>query len=150
MVGIPATLISQLFISISRMGVKYLYVNQPQMSTPQLLLYRAIVAFAFNIVWLNVRLKHEMWTSVRRDLVGQLTLKVLHGNFQQYVLYTSVMYWPLTTTAAARLASPFLTLLLACIFLREFATKGQLLYISLVMGSAMLIVCNTPPRNADE
>lgn len=81
MVGIPATLISQLFVSMSRMGVKFLYLSQPEMSPTQLLLYRAIVAFAFNIVWLNVRIKHEMWTSVRRDLAGQLALKVFHGNF---------------------------------------------------------------------
>lgn len=60
------------------------------------------------------------------------------------------MFWPLSTTAAARLATPFLTCILACIFLREFATKGQLSYITLVLLSAMLIVLNTPPRTDSE
>ena len=68
-VGIPATLLSQLCISLSRVGVKYLYHTHPAMVSTQLLLYRAAIALAFTVVWLNVKLKKEMYTSVRRELV---------------------------------------------------------------------------------
>ena len=64
-----------------------------------------------------------MCTSVKRDLIGQLVVKVIHSFFVTFFIYTSVMYWPLTVTASARLAAPLMTIVLACIFLREFATK---------------------------
>ena len=85
--------------------------------------YRAIVAFAFNILWLNVRLKKEMCTSVRPELIGQLVTKVIHGNVAQFMTYSGVLYWPLSTLASARLSSSFFTLILAYIFLRELATR---------------------------
>ena len=114
-----------------------------------MLCYRAIVAFAFNVVLLNVNLKKEMYTSVKRELIGQLVVKVIHSIVLQFFLYTSVMYWPLTTTASVRLAAPLMTILLAAIFLKEFATKPQLFFLFLTMGGAVMIVMSTPVSAED-
>ena len=85
--------------------------------------YRAIVAFIFNVLWNNIDLKNQMFTNVNKDLACQLAVKVAHGNMQATLLYTAIMYWPLSTTAAARLVAPLFVIILSCIFLREFATK---------------------------
>ena len=59
-----------LFISVSRLGIKSLYNGNPEFGVVQLLIYRAIIAFAFNLIWLNVRIPQEMYGTVRRDLIG--------------------------------------------------------------------------------
>ena len=82
-----------------------------------MLFYRAILASAFNVIWLNRHLKYEMYDSVKRDLVCQLIFKVIHGNIQFITIYASAMYWPLVTASAARLAIPFMTFILACLIL---------------------------------
>ena len=53
-VGISATLLDKLFISLSRVGVEYLYAKYPEMTVFQMLLYRAVFATAFSLVWVNV------------------------------------------------------------------------------------------------
>lgn len=116
----------------------------------QMLFYRAFVAFAFNVIWLNRNLKKEMYTSVQRELVGQLAVKVVHSIILQFFLYTSVMYWPLTVTASARLAAPVLTIMLACVFLREFATKLELLYLAITLSGAIMIVIYSPISEEDQ
>ena len=107
-------------------------------------MYRAIVAFAFNILWLNVNLKKEMCTSVKKEMVGQLVTKVIHGNIQQFMIYSGVLYWPLTTLAAARLSAPFFVLILAYICLRELATRAQLIYLAFTLTGAAAMILNSP------
>ena len=85
--------------------------------------FRAIVAFICNVLWNNIDLKKEMFTNVSKDIVCTLIAKIAHGTMQATLLYTAVMYWPLSTTAAASLVSPFFVIILSIIFLREFATK---------------------------
>ena len=79
MVGVLAVVGMNFVISFSRLGIKYLYNRHLEFGVVQLLTYRAIIAFAFNIVYLNVNLKREMYTALRRDLMGQLIAKVLHS-----------------------------------------------------------------------
>ena len=68
--GVMAVLVGTLCLALSRLGIKHLYESQPDLSAVQLMTYQAIVAFAFNILWLNVSLKKEMCTSVKKELIG--------------------------------------------------------------------------------
>ena len=79
-IGIPAVLLSNLCLALSRLCIKYIFTGHPDIGFSQLLLYRAILSFAFNIIWLNKNLKVEMYDSVKRELIGQLILKGIHGN----------------------------------------------------------------------
>ena len=91
-----------------------------------------------------------MCTSVKRELVGPLIVKVIHGFFVNYFMNVSVMYWPLTVTSSARLAAPLMTVILACICLREFATPLQLVFLALTSGGAIMIVLSSPISEADQ
>ena len=79
MKGMIAVVLLNLVISFQRLSVKYLYNQNPNMDVLQLLIYRAIIAFCFNVLWLNVKLKDEMYTTVRRELIGNLAAKVAHS-----------------------------------------------------------------------
>ena len=59
------------------------------------------------------------------------------------------MYWPITTCATARLACPFFTLILACIFLREFSTRTQYIYLGLTLSGAAVVILNTPESESE-
>ena len=85
-----------------------------------------------------------MYTTVRRDLIGQLVAKVILGNFTTFFIFTSVMYWPMTVAASARLIGPMITVVLSSIFLREFATKLQLLFLALTLGGAIMVIQSSP------
>ena len=67
--GFTALLVSTILISTSRLGCKYLYNEHPHLSSIEFVFYRALLGFAFNILWLNRNLKKEMYTSVKRELV---------------------------------------------------------------------------------
>ena len=56
--------------AVSRLGIKYMYNRHIKFEVIQMLTYRAVIAFTFNIVYLNVNLKHEMYDSLRRELLG--------------------------------------------------------------------------------
>ena len=114
-----------------------------------MLFYRAILASAFNVIWLNRHLKYEMYDSVKKDLVCQLIFKVIHGNIQFITIYASAMYWPLTTASAARLAIPFMTFILACVILQEFAQPRVLIYTVLIVSFASMIIFNTESSDLD-
>ena len=60
------------------------------------------------------------------------------------------MFWPLTALAAARLAAPFIVIVLSCIFLREYATRTQLFFLFSTLSGAVLIVAAQPEGAADE
>ena len=108
-----------------------------------------MIAFAFNILWINRNLKQEMFTTVKRELIWQLIAKVVHGVLLTFFIYTSVMYWPLTVTAAARLTTPFVVLVLSGIFLREYATTTTLLLLVLTLSGASMIVFGSPVSKED-
>ena len=78
--GLPAVIFGNLALALMRLCIKYIYNRHPEIGFAQLLFYRGFLAFAFNIVWLNRNLKMEMYDSVKRDLLCQLVLKVLHAN----------------------------------------------------------------------
>ena len=42
------------------------------------------------------------------------------------------------------------TLVLACIFLREFATRTEYIYLSLTLTGAALVIANTPESENEE
>ena len=74
---------------------------------------------------------------------------MIHGNIGQLVLYSAVMYWPLSTQAAASLASPFLVVILAWLFLRELATLQTVFFLSLTLTGACMIVFNSSANAED-
>ena len=90
-----------------------------------------------------------MCTTVKRELIWQLIAKVVHGVLITFFLYTSVMFWPLTITAAARLTAPFVVLVLSSIFLREYASKTTLLLLVLTLSGASMIVFSSPISEED-
>ena len=71
-------------------------------------------------------------------------VKVIHGNLQIYIVYTTLVYWSVTAQAAANLSTPVITLILSCVFLKEFALRSELLFLSLTLGSAILVVLGAP------
>ena len=76
-------------------------------------------------------------------------MKVIHGNAGQLILYSAVMYWPLSTQAAASLASPFLVVILAYLILREVATVQTVFFLSLTLAGACMIVFNASANAED-
>ena len=75
--------------------------------------------------------------------------KVIHGNVQATLLYTSIMYWPLTTTAAARLFAPLMVIILSYFFLRESTNLRTVGFLAITLAGACLIIFNTP-ENLEE
>ena len=49
-IAIPAILLDKLCISISRVGVEYMYAKYPEITVFQMLFYRAVIATAFSVV----------------------------------------------------------------------------------------------------
>lgn len=63
--------------------------------------------------------------------------------------YSGVLYWPLSTLSAARLSAPFFVLILAFIFLRELATKAQLVFLAFTLTGAAIMILNSPYSESD-
>ena len=56
-----------------------LYDEYVDLEVLHLLIYRVLIAFAVNVLWVNARLKEEMFTLVHRDLLCPLITKVFHA-----------------------------------------------------------------------
>ena len=59
------------------------------------------------------------------------------------------MYWPLSTTAAANLATPFLVVILAYLILKELATLKIVIFLILTLAGACMIIFNSTVSAAD-
>ena len=79
MKGVIAMALLGLVIAFQRLGVKYLYDEYVDLEVLHLLIYRVLIAFAVNVLWVNARLKEEMFTLVHRDLLCPLITKVFHA-----------------------------------------------------------------------
>ena len=132
-----------------RLGTKHLYKEHENLGSIEFVFYRAFLGFAFNIIWLNRNLKKEMYTSVKRELVPGLIIKCIHGNLMGLLLYSVIMWWPLSTVAAASLATPFMVMILACLFLKEYATFEQIGFLIITLVGATVMVFYTPDNEEE-
>ena len=69
---------------------------------------------------------------------------------QNYIVYTALVYWSVTAQAAARLSAPVITVILSYFFLKEFASRSELLFLFLTLGSAILVVLGAPQSAEDK
>ena len=59
------------------------------------------------------------------------------------------MYWPLSTQAAASLAAPFLVVILAYLILRELTTAQTVLFLTITVIGACMIIFNSTANSED-
>ena len=84
----------------------------------------------------------ELYHKVPKQLVPELCLKIVQGNMMQFMLYANLLYWPLTTIGAARLATPFIALVIAYLFLGEYSSLKQFVCLLITLAGASLIIQN--------
>ena len=142
--GFTAILMSTFFTSVSRLGAKHLYNKYSSMGAIEFVFYRALLGFAFCLLWLNCNLKKEIYTSLQRELVPTLILKVTHGNIMCFAVYSAILWWPLTTVASSLLVQPFMVMLLSGIFLKEYSTYQQIGFLVMTLIGAMIMILYTP------
>ena len=138
--GIPYVLMNQLFFCVSRTCAKYIFERYPDMSPFQFLLIRAMVAFAFNLIMLNVSFKRVVWDSIGKENRSNLVAKVSTGMISVTLSFSAIKYFPLTYCTALRNLSPFFALLFSALCLAEPATCKQAGMLTLVVSLSIAFV----------
>ena len=126
-IGVPFSLAQSILIGVNRCCAKILFENHPTMTSSQLIFYRSILAMIGLIIFVNKNLKAQMFDSLRRDLIGNLILKVSLSSIGVFISYAAVKYFSLTINAVARNLAPFVALILSTFCLLERPSMNQVI-----------------------
>lgn len=110
------------------------------MTSSQLIFYRSILAMLGLLIFVNRNLKAEMIDSLRKDLIGNLILKVTLSSLGVFISYAAVKYFSLTINAVARNLAPFVALILSTFCLLERPSGRQVIQLLIVFAASMLIL----------
>ena len=77
--GVIFFTLSGITFALNFIFAKVIYVNKPQTSALQVLVYRSIMSTAIMIIMINKNLKHVMWDSIPRDKWYPVWARVIQG-----------------------------------------------------------------------
>ena len=132
--------LSVLMICLQHLQGKLLFTRSPNLNLTQLLFMRSIVNACINLGQMNSQIKYCMYTSIERNLLPQLALRVTFGLAMIVCVYTSVKFLPLVYVSLSSNLGPLLVALFAYFYYGIPVSKiDVIILIVCFIGVAILI-----------
>jgi drug/metabolite transporter (DMT)-like permease len=126
--------------NLNQTFAKVVYESHPEITTAQLLCYRAITCVLIQLLWLNNKTKHYMIDCVTRKNMVPIVVRMTQVSVSILVSYTAVKYFQLTTVTMVQQLSPMVTVIMAYFILGETLKGKQIGVLFFAFFSVCLVV----------
>lgn len=135
------------------LGIKLIYIANPDIDGYQVVLMRSFFAVLLITMGINKNLKYVMYDSFPSDLKSKMLLRITLGCFAILTMNFAVKYFSLSVIGVLINLNPLLTMLLGWAILKETVSKLDVVCIFIVFASVLMMILgmkNDPEKPQEE
>lgn len=133
-------LLSTLVQSWNWLGVKYIYIWNPELNGFKVVFLRSFMAMIVLVVIINKNLKNVLYDSFPSENKKHMFYRILFGIFSIMTMNSLVKYFPLSTIAVIINLNPIFTMFLGYFILKEKVTKLDVLCLIISFIAVLMMI----------
>ena len=133
-------ILSTIFQSWNWLGVKYVYIYNPEMDGFQVVFVRSFFAIIVLLLLLNIDLKRIMYDEFPSESKMHMVYRMTTGCFGILTMNFVVKYFTLSNIAVIINLNPIFTLFFAYFLLREQVTRTDIICVFLTFAAVILVI----------
>ena len=136
-------------MSANNYVAKAIFTTAPTLDVWAMTFTRGLIAFTMKMLQLNINAKKELWDDIDMPSLPSLIFRCFQGGASLVIAFMSIKYFPVSTVGIVCSLAPPITMVLACVFLKEFSDLKEIIQMTLIVMAIMAVILGAEGEQKD-